>query len=128
MPFERLLYETDMAVTPTVQTYRMFAFVDDRIVDIAPSELNARNRVATAGTELPLTVFSTFNLDKAGLYCRGVACRQLVPGTGGELTGSRLFVPIFRANTYRRWHIGYNLSIDGIPYIITGKRPELIRS
>lgn len=128
MALSILKYRTSFTGGTSNNRFLCPILADDRVVNLRPDEANIRNAFDDDPITLPVTVFSTLNRDVHGVLARGVVVREIVEGTDAELTGSRLFIPVFRFNVYDRWHIGYHLSIGNIDYIITGKRPETLRS
>lgn len=77
---------------------------------------------------LPITIRSSSNLDKAGLHPRGVFVRWLGNPPDGYKDGVSHFIPVFREfNWQRRWMMHETGIYLGEPAIIVGKRPEIIR-
>lgn len=87
------------------------------------------NQFDNESVNLPITIPSTAESQKAGLYPRGVYIKWSEEPPGGYSPNTVLFLPVFSKFRYQnRFLIGYVGAYLDTPAIIIGKRPETIRS
>lgn len=108
---------------------RRFNFVikvREEVLDFSPGG-TTRNAAPTSGIDIPLTILSTANKDRAGLAPRGVRLSWVgVPPAGYDPEG-KVFVPILTPSLYQICHIGRPVDFLGAEAMIVGLVAETVR-
>lgn len=128
MSLKLFFYESEESTglsSPRFWSFRML--VTSEADDFEPDG-RRRNVQANVSETLPMTILSTANRDRSGLFPRGVRVRWTEETPVGYKDGGHVFVPVFRRDRYQEYKIGDRVSFLGGVGIIVGKLPETLRS
>jgi hypothetical protein len=128
--YQTVKYESDLS--------RQFLFggprhcfqmrVRPEIVDWSPDNRNSPNEESPIDITVPITLLSTLNRDRSGLYPRGVVAEWTTTPPDGYSAEGTIFIPVFRRGTFAVWKILDTGTFMGSGVIIIAKRNETLRS
>lgn len=124
----RYFYRSELAVAVNVNRRWQFGIVAREGLELLQTDRGILNEEANGVDYTGITIYTTTNLDRSGLFPRGVVCRPLVGGVGPAIEEKKIFIPIFSTRPWARMQVGDTIDFFGETVIIISKRSEILRS